>query len=360
MNLEKRILEIREATLQGRPNYVPFNDLGEFTKVYPGSLRGMVTCLTGTESSSKSAFSRWLLEHSAIPWAINNKKNLKIIRFGLEENTEQYEYSLLSYRLYQRFKVEYNLMDFNSMGRIIPEAHLPYLKQGEEDVNLMKKFVTYESTTFNSYGFWKKVRDFAAKRGKFLKQGKEVSPEDDGWDQYLADDPDEFVIIVVDNLSYVTQQKGEADRREAVWNTVENLRRYAALKLNYIVYIVQHQDATSENQESRKEKSILPTAQGLSINKDLRNSYTGFLGIANPNKINQSGVDLNVRLWDGYDLKVFGSYLRTINILKSRFGMVGNHYTTFFAGRSSFFSSLDKPGTPQLRDFITNELPKFK
>jgi hypothetical protein len=226
-------------------------------------MRGDVTCITGTASSGKSSFSRRICEHSFIPWAIKNGRNVHIIRFGLEESKEQYEMSLLSYWFYQRYKKEYNIKDFLSIGRTIEESDIPLLRKTEELVGKMKKYISYETNDYNSFGIWKKVREFASKRGKFYKNGIQIDVEKGGWDEYRPDDPDEFVVVIVDNLSYITTQENEKDRHQAIWNTVENLRKYAALKLNYIVVFLQHQDATSENQESRKTGTILPTENGL-------------------------------------------------------------------------------------------------
>lgn len=345
--------------VNGILNYVPFPDLGEFTEFFPGLMRGDVTCFTGTASVSKSALTRALLEHHVIPWAINNKKNLKIIRFGLEESKLQYDYSLLSNRIYKDHGIEYNIRDFECVGRTIKEEHLPLIKASEDKVNRMLKYVDYVDNTYNSFGFWKHVRNFAAGRGKFYKAGKEVSPENDGWDNYVPNDPDEFVIVMVDNLSYVQKQEKEADQREGIWNTVENLRKYAAIKLNYIVNFVQHQDATSENQDSRKDKTILPTENGLAINKSVSRAYLNLIGIANPNKANTAGVDYNIRNWDGHDLKAWNNYLRTLNILKSRWGMTNVHTNVFNAGRSGYFSKIPKTGTPEYTQFV-KDLKNFQ
>ena len=363
MSLTEEIQKNRESYLSGKLNYVPFNDLGKFTQLFPGTMRGDVTCITGSTSVSKTGLSRYLIEHSAIPWAINNKKNVHVIRFGLEETPIQYDFTLLSYRIFKNIGVEYNLRDFLAIGRTVEEAHLPDIKKAEDQVKMMKKYVTYESNVFNSYGFWKHTRNFAANRGKFYLKGKEVGIEgtgiESGWDEYRPNDPDEFVIVIVDNLSYVTKQKDEKDQSEAIWNTVENLRKFAANKLNYCVYFVQHQNSESENQESRKDKLILPTESGLAINKQVARGYLNLIGVANPNKVNTSGVDTPLRNWDGHDLKLWGNYLRTVNILKSRWGNTNENASIFNAGRSGYFSEIPKGGTIEYKNFIDN-LKNFK
>jgi hypothetical protein len=344
--------------VEGKLNYLPINPLGKFTEWFPGFMRGDITCLTGTPSSSKSAFSRFLIEHSAIPWAIKNNKNFHLIKFGLEESKTQYEYTLMSYWLYKQWGVEYNIRDFEAVGRAVEEKHIPWINESEDLMLKMMKHINYEDSVYNSFGIWKTVRNFAANRGKFFKDGKEVDVEK-GWDEYRPDDPEEFVVVVVDNLSYVSAQENEKDQWWAIWNTVENLRKYAAIKLNYIILFLQHQDSTAENQESRKTFNILPTENGLGVNKSVSKAYLNLIGIANPNKANTAGVDYHIRNWGGHDLKTFENFLRTVNILKGRWGTTNVNDTVFNAGRCGYFDTIPKTGTPEYTAFIEN-LKNFK
>lgn len=359
ISLTEEIQQNRENFLLGNWNYVPINPLGKFSEWFPGTMRGDVSCLTGIASASKSALMRELVEHSAIPWAINSKKNLHIIKFGLEESKRQYEFALLSYRLFIKHKIEYNIKDFLAVGRTVKEEDLPKIKECEKDVERMMKYITYEDSTYNSFGIWKKVRTLAQSRGKFFKDKKEVTNLDGGWDHYQPNDPNEFVIVVVDNLSYIDKQENEKDKHAGIWNTVENLRRFAAIKLNYIVWFVQHQDSSSDNQEARKDKTILPTMGGLAINKEVSRSYLNMIGVANPNIANNSGVEFNIRNWDGHDLKTWGNYLRTINIMKSRWGVTNVNTTVFNAGRCGYFSEMPILNTLEYKSFIDN-LKNFK
>lgn len=356
LNLTSKILKNHEDFIEGKINYLPFNPLGKFTEWFPGIMRGDVTGITGTPASSKTSLSKFLIEHSGIPWAVNNNKNFKVIRFNLEESQDQYGYSLLSYRAWRDHGLQYNIKDFISVGRTINRDDLPLLQKAEQRVDKMFEYIECVDTIYNSWGIWKYVRDFASKRGKFYLHGQYL-PYDrisEGWDKYVPDDPDEFIVIVVDNLSYIVKSKDEENDHKAIWNTVEYLRKYAANKLNYSVVFLQHQDATSENQESRRDHTILPTEQGLAKNKEVRFAYLNLIGIANPNKVNVAGAQPTLRIWDGYDLTKMGNYLRTINILKSRFGESNVHSSTLFTGRTGWFDKLPVLNTPEYVTMLEN------
>lgn len=357
LNLTEQIQKNHEDFIAGKVNYLPFNSLGRFTEWMPGFMRGDVSGITGTPASSKTSLSKEILEHSAIPMAIMNNKNVKILRFGLEESKKQYEYSLLSYRGWKDSGLQYNIKDFLSIGRTIKIEDLPLLKKSEKKVEKMLEYIEYVDHIYNSVGIWFYVRNFAFHRGTFYNGTQKITAIKDlslGWTHYVANDPEEFIIVVVDNLSYIVKNEGEENDHKAIWNTVEYLRKYAANKLNYCVVFLQHQDATSENQESRKEQTILPTEQGLAKNKEVRFAYLNLIGIANPNKVNAAGSQPTLRVWDGHNVQQFGNYLRTINILKSRFGESNCHTSVFFAGRTGLFKTIPVIGSPEYNTFIQN------
>jgi len=355
--LTAQILENNINFESGKINYLPFLNLGKFTEWFPGVMRGDVTCITGSPASSKTSLSKFLFEHSGIPWAHKSNKNFKILRFGLEESRSQYEFSMLSYECWIRHQLQYNIKDFLSIGRTISKADINLIGQAEAIVEKKLNYVEYIDNIYNSIGIWKYVRSFAFGRGTFYNGSVIITKEEDlthGWTHYKPTDPDEFIVVVVDNLSYITKSKDEDSRHQAIWNTVEYLRKYAANKLNYSIVFLQHQDSTQENQESRKEKTILPTEAGLAVNKEVRFAYLNLIGIANPNKVNTSGVDPVVRMWDGYPINIFGNYLRTINILKSRFGEANVHSSCLFTGRTGWFSEIAQPKTKDYDQMIYN------
>lgn len=89
-----------------------------------------------------------------------------------------------------------------------------------------------------------------------------------------------------------------------------------------------------------------------SVNKEVARSYLNLIGIANPNKVNAAGTQPVIRIWDGHNLVKFGNYMRTINILKSRYGESTVHASMFFGGRTGYFEEIPPIGTPEYQDFL--------
>jgi hypothetical protein len=264
---------------------------------------------------------------------------------------------MLSYECWNRHQLQYNIKDFLSVGRTIQKKDISLIEEAEVITDKKLVYVEYVDNIYNSIGIWKYIRKFAFGRGKFYNGPIHLTREEDlvnGWTHYVPDDPDEFIVVVIDNLSYIVKNKDEDSRHQAIWNTVEYLRKYAANKLNYSIVVLQHQDSTQENQESRKEKTILPTESGLAVNKEVRFAYLNLIGIANPNKVNASGVDPIIRVWDNYPMNIFGNYLRTMNILKSRFGEANVHSSCLFTGRTGWFSEIPQLKTKEYDKMVYN------
>ena len=362
LNLTEKIQKNHEDFIAGKINYLPFESLGKFTEWFPGLMREELTCFTGTPASSKTSLVKKLVIHDGIKWAVQNNRNVHILYIGMEESRSQFLYSLMSYQGFIMHGLQYNIKDFLGIGRTIDINDIKKIKEVEDRVEKMLPFITYYDNVFNSYGIWKTVREFAAKRGTFYFHNVPVSGQvgaDNSWDSYTPDDPDEFVVIVIDHLLLLSPQKDEKDQSEAIWNTVEYLRRFAANKLKYAIVPIQHQNADSENQESRKDQTILPTENGLARNKEVGRSYLNLIGIANPNKANQGGVRPIIGTWGGHDLNRFGNYLRTINIIKSRFGDSSVHDSVFFGGRTGWFETIPPVGTPEYAKFV-EQIKTFK
>lgn len=201
LGLTARITQNHEDYLAGRINYLPFKPLGKFTELFPGLMRGELTAFTGTPASSKTSLAKKLIIHDGIEWAVNNNKNLHILYFGMEESKSQFLYSLLSHQGFLLSGIQYNIKDFECIGRTIKKEDIPLIDRAEKRVEKMLPFITYITDTYNSYGIWKKIREFASKRGKFYYKGVEASSfgEDHSWDTYTPNDPNEFVVVILDH-----------------------------------------------------------------------------------------------------------------------------------------------------------------
>ncbi len=343
MTLTERIQKNTIDYKEGRINYLPFPELGQFTKMLPGLTRGECTCITGSSSSGKTSLAKWLVVFNGIKWAIQNNKRLHIIYFGLEESESLFRYSILSWVLWEKFKLRYNVRDFECVGSCVDEKHFGMLSEAEKTVNKILPYITYYDSIYNPTGMLKAVREYAYMNGTFYLEGKKLEALEHlhkGWDKYVPNDPEEFVIPVYDHLAILHTESNKSEH-QCIADCVEHARAYAAKKFNYAPVFIQHQDNTTEGVENRRNQEVLCTQAGLAKNKETNRSYHNIIGITNLNRTNEVGNNTGIQNWNGIMIPKMGNHSRTINIMKNRYGSLG-HDTCFFDGKCCNFEPIDK------------------
>lgn len=267
----EKIKENVENFKLGLQSYIPHpKELGAFTEWFPGRMKGDLTCITGGTSSAKTSLAKFLV-FKAIEWAIKNKKNYKVLWFGLEESEEQFDYSLMSFLIYEKSqkKVRYNIEHFEGLGKIVQDQHLASISELEKnEFAKYKSHVTFIENVSNSYGIYKGIRKLARERGTFKFKGQildasQLDDKDQQWDNYISNDPNELVEIVVDHLGELHVQKDEHDLRDAMTNLVKKLRFYVAKSFKYSVLVIHQQMLEMENLEHVKENFVYASLQGL-------------------------------------------------------------------------------------------------
>jgi len=344
-----RIKQNYQDHIDGKVNYLPFPNLGLFSKAFPGLMRGETNGWTGTPASSKTSFVKFLTLHHGIKIARKLGLDYKVLWFHLEESNDQFEYSLLSNALYSKSegKIRRNIRDFEFIGGGVNPSEFETIEQAEKRVDVMLEHIEHHDGPYNLTGIYKAIRAFARKRGRFFFQGKQLTEQEVNnnaqWDKYEPNNPKEFIVIVLDHLLLISPEKGQESVHQALWDIVERLRGIVAKQFNYCVNIVQHQDNVSENQESRKNFEVLPTLQGLGKNKEVGRSYLNCIGITDLNRTNANGTgQTGIQMWDGVNVPKMNKFMRVVNILKNRYGEVDVRENLFSDGKVAHFELIDK------------------
>ena len=353
MNLFNKIKENLTNFLQGKESYIPHpKELGEFSKWFPGRMKGDITCVTGGTSSAKTSFIKFLI-FKAIEWAIKNNKNYHVLWFGLEESEDQFDYSLLSFLIYQKSgkNVRYNIEHFEGLGKSIKQEHMKSIEDIMPMFEKYKSYVTFYETVANSHGIYKTIRDFARKRGKFFFEGKPLSDTDEGkqWDKYVPNDPEEFVEVIIDHLGELHVQQDEKDLSDAMTNLVKKLRMYVAKVFKYSIIPAHQQMLEMENLDHIRENQVYASLQGLGDNKRVSRAYLNVIGITN---INRYGLQVANTNTGSYNIGQLQDFQRVIGILKRRYGIVHRKTCVYFDGCTGWFEQLPKPGTKEYNDTI--------
>lgn len=291
--------------------------LDRFSSVWSGIIKGDYVCFTGSTSSGKTTLAKKLALFDSIEYAIATGLDLKILYFGLEESEEQLHYTILSYLLKKNFGIRLNIIDFLCIKREVSSEHLGYIKQVQDELNLYISYIIYYDV-HNPFGIYKTIREFAFNRGKFVDADGNVLSSIDGeqWSYYVPDNPNEFIITMIDHVGLLLPETKHQNKLDLAMQDLSfYLRAYVTKKFSYTVVAIHQQMAETEDLDHIKNRRWMPTLQGLATNKRLGQDYLTVISIGNPIRYNIAAVE-------GYEVKRFRGFLRFVEILKQRYGMV--------------------------------------
>lgn len=364
MKLSEKVSQNRTNFLENKIDYLPMpKSLGRISEWMPGFVKHDISCFTGTPSSGKTSLAKFIFLHNGVKWAIDTKRDYHVLYFGLEEVLEELEWSLLSYQLYRKKGLRYNIRDFTGVGSTVEIDHIPLIEEVEKNVDIIKSYVTYYDNIFNSYGIYKQVREFARSRGKFYLGDVCLTDkqliEGEKWDKYVPNNPHEFIVVVLDHLLDMIPQKDEKDLADAMNNIVKNLKNFAAKLFGYCVVVVQHQDNSVDNFERRQAQDILCTIPNLARNKELARQYKNLIGVTNLNITNATNNNQGINIWNGHRIQPFGNFSRVLNIIKNRFGPKDVNELLFFDGKVGSFEQLPQPNSQEINQLV-EKIKTFK
>lgn len=347
-NLIDRTLEHlkarREKVLNGGVNCIP-SPFSRFRSDFVGIEQKKYYLITAHEKSGKTQMFSFLFLYTALDYAYNNpdKVRLKIFYYPLEEDVQSIVLRYMSYLLYvlsnKTIRISPSDLESTNEKKVLPEGILDLLKTEE----YAKRFKFFEDSiefmeSTNPSGVWFDLNYYADSHGKSIFKEEEYVNRDTGelkkhkrFDHYEPDDPDEYVMIVVDHVSLLSQERGKTLRE-----TINKLSEYMVNlrnKFSYIPVIVQQQSTETADLEAFKANKIRPNTPGLSDSKYTARDCNTMLGIVNPFKFEQP-------TYLKYSIEKFQDNIRFLEVVVQRGGISKGIAPLFFDGATCFFSQL--------------------
>ena len=248
--------------------------------------------------------------------------------------------------------VNRHLLTEEVLGKI--QTHREYF-----DDLLTKVTFVDTPTTRNPTGVYMYMKAYAWENGKYYYQGKHVTDQAGKWDEYIPNDPDELVQIIVDHYALFTPEKRDG-RPMNLMETMEFFSNHYAIhfrnKLGYSVCGVQQQAADKERVESNYkgqtiEAKLEPSLDGLGDSKKTQRDCNYVLGLYAPNRY-------EIPTHRGYSISLLQDGYRSLSILKARSAPSGARIGLAFNGATNHFEEL--PPAPDLTDLMTGEPDPMK
>lgn len=324
----------------GDYNCLPFEGYGSFCDALPGIERSCYYILTASSGIGKSKLMRHMFISNALRCRSRHKVTIKY--FSLEESKKKVVYSEIISELYRRFGVRIGYKQLLSIGsgNRFDIALLDMVKECRGYIEDYLSSVEVIDTLKKPGEIYRNVRDFACGVGTHYTQGGLPMRREDVdamyrgdlsayglFSHYRLNDPNHYVIILIDHLSLLQSERGY-DKRSSMELFSSQFCIPLRDRYGFSVVVVQQQAADRESGEKNNE----PTLEGLGDCKTTQRDADVILGLYNPSRYGLSE----------HNGIVFGNQAhryRSVRLLKNRNGDVGTSYPFRFYGETGHFES---------------------
>lgn len=345
----------RERRLSGKINCIPWG-LSRFEEHSPGIEQGTYYLNTANSKVGKTQITDWLYVFNPIRQIIDNNLNvkLKIFYFSLEMTAQEKMLSAFSNILWMKEGIRISPKDLTSTKDILDAEILETVKKYDKYFKKIEELVTFIDDIRHPTGIYKTLEKYAHENGKmYYKDIKTSEGVVKSFDYYEPNDPDEYVMCVIDHIGLIDNQKfngKQLDLRESIGVLSSKYLVRLRNRFNYIPVVIQQQASSQESIENAKANKLKPTLDGLGENKTTQRDCNVAFGLFSPFRH-------EIPRYYNYDITFFRDNIRFLEILANRGGSGGAICPLYFDGAVNYFKELPEPNDEQqlvkIRKLIT-------
>lgn len=333
----------RERILSGKINCIPWG-LPRFEEHNPGIEQGKYYLVTANSKVGKTQITDFLFLYNTAKNLIDNELNVraKIFYFTLEMNKEEKMLACFANILYEKEGIRISPTDLKSTraSKVLPEEILEVLVQYEPYFKKIEEIVEFIDDIRHPTGIYKTVSSYALAHGKVKTRKIKIDGKDtEVADYYIPDDPEEYVMIIIDHVSLITPEKRDGVQLNLQDSISMLSSRYLISlrnRFNYIPIVIQQQASAQESVENKKANKLKPSLDGLGDCKLTQRDANVILGLFSP-------MRHEIPTFAGYDITFFRDNIRFLEIIGGREGGAGNIAPLYFDGAVNYFKELPKP-----------------
>jgi len=340
----KQLEKNKRLREEGKDIAIPF-PFPRFSEEIPGIVQGRYYIVTAGTKVGKSKLSDFLFLYTPFKFIKSHNTNIKIkiLYFSLEMSKEDKVKEAISHFLHLRkgIRISPDRMDSIYKSYILENHILKAIEEVAPEIDELFKHVEIYDNIRNPFGIYKTVRKYAHSHGHYIDAAGNVLNtqliESGNLDEikkiflYIPDDPDEFVIVLIDHVSLI-----DAEKDQTIHQAVSDLSSKYILHMRnrwrYIPVLVQQQMLAQESVENIKADMVRPSPAGLGENKLTSRDCDVMLGLFSPMKIKRAE-------WEGYNIRRMRDSFRELSVPINRRGnsvIVG----LYFDGMTNSFKEL--------------------
>jgi hypothetical protein len=348
----------RNRILNGKVNCIPWN-LPRFEEFLPGIEQGKYYIITANSKVGKSQITDWLFMYNAFRQIKeeNLPIKLKIVYFSLEMSSDEKLRQMISNLMFLKSNktVIKPPKVLRSTKSAVSEQTLKEISHYSDYIQDFLKCVTFIDDIRNPYGIYQYMREYAMNNGTMHKKTVHYNDEDHIIDDYYEpNDPEEYVIPLVDHASLLTPEKTHnGSIRSAIGDLSSNWFVKLRNKYKQSPVLIQQQASAQESVENMKAGRLRPTLDGLAENKTTQRDADVILGLFSPfrHKIPE---------YEGFDIKFFKDNIRFLEIIGGREGGAGTISPLYFNGAVNFFNELPKSNNELAMLKVNEQVVKWR
>jgi hypothetical protein len=340
----------KQRVLDGKLNCIPFK-LGAFTKDVPGIEKEQLVIVTAGSKVGKTQLCDWLYLYTPLEYTLKNpdKCRVKILYYSLEVSKEKKIQQMMCYLLFKmsNYNAHIDIKSLNSVfeGRPVDDRILELLETEEYKKfgKHLEEHVTFEDNIRNPTGIFLNVKEFLEKNGTWTTVNKEVHDMTTNTkvtrpvrDTYIPNDPELYVIVVIDHLALMNTEAKINDVRDAMILFSSKYALELRDKYKCTVVMVQQQAMSQEGVENKKLGMVLPSMNGLGEAKITARDANLILGLFSPHK-------LEIPKFFEYDIHYWQDNIRFMNVVGNREGGGNSVCPLLFDGATNTFLTLPLP-----------------
>jgi hypothetical protein len=353
--VKQEIKKNKQLRLDGGYTCIPFVLLPKLGQVVPGIEQEKYYLVTANSKVGKTKLADFLFVYNPYEFVTSKHSDvkLKIFYFSLEVSKEEKLSQFYSYLLYKNHNIVISPEKLKSRfeNYILEDDIEKILDTYDAEMDKFESMVTIIDNVKNPFGIYKHMRDYAYSNGVHYDKDGNVIPVEAllsdnpqtkekanlAIADYKANDPNEYVIIVVDHLSLLHTEKGQD-----LWTTIFNFSSKYCLAMRdrwrYIPVVIQQQAADQEKQQfTFRGDSIIaklrPSPDGLADCKLTQRDVNVMFGLFAPHRY-------KIENYEGYDIDKLGDNYREFNVMLNRNGSGFINIDLYFNGASNFFKEL--------------------
>lgn len=329
LSIFDRVFDQIEAARGKKDNCIPFRrQLPKLSEHICGIEKKRYYLISGASGSGKSQFVDEFFVFTPLEYVLETDTNIsvriKYYSFELDGDTKMKQW--LRRKIYHKTGIRVDDKLINSVQHYRPDNSLMMaIKETREFFERAAPYIEVLDSQKTASEVLKEIHAYAHQNGKIINKA------DGSFDHYEPNNPEEYVIIIVDHYSLLnvpngSTTKAQIEKLSKGFVEIRNMYGYTPVPL-------QQQSAANEDIEHFKLSKLEPSREGLAESKLTYTDCDIALGIFNPYKH-------EIRTYRKYDISLLEDHYRNLNVFKNRFGVPHLNTGVYFDGCVGLFKEL--------------------